>query len=144
MHDLPLHEVMRLVAAANAGGEGERQQLDALFGTGERLAVYGTLAPGQPNHGLVAPLGGEWTEGIVEGDLYPTGWGAIVGYPACRPRRGGADVKVEVLTTAALPAAWPMLDEFEGPEYRRILVAVFRHGAERRLYTVAHLYAARE
>src|ERR671911_2411458 len=93
MNDLSLPEVRRLVAAANAvrrqrdasggavGSDGRRAEgrLDALFGTGHTLAVYGTLAPGQPNHHVVAPLGGEWTDGLVEGDLLPEGWGASRG-----------------------------------------------------------------
>ena len=72
MDDLSLPEVRMLVAAANAvrqqrdaagsavGSDGRRakQQLDALYGTSHTLAVYGTPAPGQPNHHVVAPLGG--------------------------------------------------------------------------------------
>lgn len=154
MMELLLPEVSRLVAAANAarwrnGVSGvcdAERQLDALFGTSRTLAVYGTLAPGQPNHHVVAPLGGEWTDGLVEGDLFPVGWGAILGYPAFLPRAGGTAVAVKVLTSPLLPAAWPDLDRFEGPEYRRILIPVFRPalGDERRFYTVANLYAAAE
>jgi gamma-glutamylcyclotransferase (GGCT)/AIG2-like uncharacterized protein YtfP len=148
------------VAAANAargwGDGGERldepgaaaaeRQLDALFRTGQTLAVYGTLAPGEPNHHVVSPLGGAWTDGVVEGDLYPVGWGAALGYPAFRPRAGGPDVAVRVLTAPALSTEWPRLDRFEGPGYRRILVPVFTPGpdGERRLHTVANLYAAAE
>lgn len=156
--DLSLSEVNRLLAAANAArwqgdvagnpedrdaAEAERR-LDALFRTRQTLAVYGTLAPGRSNHHVVAPLGGEWTEGVVEGDLFPEGWGATLGYPAFRPRDGGPSVAVRVLTTPALETDWPRLDEFEGPGYRRILVPVFHPGStgERRLYTVANLYAA--
>lgn len=158
MADLSRTDVRRLVAAANVArwrsdvsgrteepgaGDAERQ-LDALFRTGHTLAVYGTLAPGQPNHHVVEPLGGEWTDGVVEGDLLPVGWGATLGYPAFRPRIGGAAVAVQVLTAPLLASAWPTLDRFEGPEYRRILVPVFRPGLadERRLFTVANLYAA--
>ena len=79
MDDLSLPEVRRLVDAANAlrrqsdasGSAGEsdarrtERQLDALFGSSHTLAVYGTLAPGQPNHHVLAPLGGEWTEGLI-------------------------------------------------------------------------------
>lgn len=153
-----LEEVSRLVAAANAarwldggaarapepGAADAERRLDELFRTGQALAVYGTLAPGQPNHHVVAPLGGEWTEGWVEGDLFPTGWGATLGYPAFRPREGGATVAVRVLTAPALAGDWPRLDRFEGPGYRRILVSVFRPAppGERRLLTVANLYAA--
>jgi gamma-glutamylcyclotransferase (GGCT)/AIG2-like uncharacterized protein YtfP len=158
MVDPSADEVERLVAAANAArwrGEGAGQaeqggaadaerRLDALFRTRGTLAVYGTLAPGRSNHHVVAPLGGEWTDGVVEGDLFPVGWGATLGYPAFRPRGGGPAVAVKVLAAPALAAAWPELDRFEGAEYRRILVPVFAPGRadERRLYTVANLYAA--
>jgi gamma-glutamylcyclotransferase (GGCT)/AIG2-like uncharacterized protein YtfP len=160
MMELALAEVSRLVAAANAarwrgGGAGRlgesgaadaERQLDALFRTGQTLAVYGTLAPGRPNHHVVAPLGGEWTEGVIEGDLHPVGWGATLGYPAFCPRAGGPAGAVHVLMAPALTTAWPGLDRFEGPGYRRILVPVFSPDPEdaRRLYTVANLYAAAE
>jgi gamma-glutamylcyclotransferase (GGCT)/AIG2-like uncharacterized protein YtfP len=160
MVHLSLAEVSRWVAAANAArwrsgvsGRAEEpsefdaeRQLDTLFRTSHTLAVYGTLAPGQPNHHVVAPLGGEWTDGLVEGDLFPVGWGAILGYPAFRPRAGGAAVAVKVLTSPLLATAWPDLDRFEGPEYQRILIPVFRSApvGERQLYTVANLYAAAE
>lgn len=153
---LSVDEVRRLVAAANAArrrsgraGRDEdpadaERQLETLFHTSRALAVYGTLAPGQPNHHVVAPLGGEWTHGLIEGDLLPTGWGATLGFPAFSPRVGGAAIRVQVLTAPGLPTAWPELDRFEGPEYRRILVPVFTPGGadQRRLYTVANLYAA--
>src|SRR5918911_1728848 len=101
---LSLREVTRLVAAANAArwrrdGPGRahasravdaERQLEALFGVSRVLAVYGTLAPGRPNHHVVAPLGGEWTDGLIEGDLLPEGWAADLGYPGFRPRVGGA------------------------------------------------------
>jgi gamma-glutamylcyclotransferase (GGCT)/AIG2-like uncharacterized protein YtfP len=158
MADSLLDDVTGLIAAANAArgwsdgsglasapsGADAEGQLEALFGVSRRLAVYGTLAPGRQNHHVVAPLGGEWVEGLVVGDLSAEGWGATLGYPAFRPRAGGAAIAVQVLTSAALPAAWPELDAFEGAEYRRILVPVFRPGPahERPLYTVANLYAA--
>jgi gamma-glutamylcyclotransferase (GGCT)/AIG2-like uncharacterized protein YtfP len=145
-----LSEVTRLVAAANEGrragaedSEVERQ-LDALFRISETLAVYGSLAPGQANHHIVAPLGGEWTGGVVEGELLPAGWGTGLGYLGFRPLAGGGTIAVQVLTAAALTTAWPMLDEFEGPEYQRILVPVFSVDGERRLQAVANLYAAAE
>ena len=114
------------------------------------MAVYGTLAPGQPNHYVVATLGGEWTDGLIEGDLLPVGWGAALGYPGFRPRAGGDAVAVQVLTAPLLATAWPTLDRFEGPGYQRIVVPVFStepgpgQAGERRLYTVANLYAATE
>ncbi|HEX6041360.1 gamma-glutamylcyclotransferase family protein [Longimicrobium sp.] len=157
MMELSLDEVNRLVDAANTarwqeGGSASAEavdaerRLEARFGTSRTLAVYGTLAPGEPNHHVVAPLGGDWTDGVIEGNLVPVGWGATLGYPAFRPRIGGADVAVKVLRAPALPAAWPELDRFEGPGYRRILVPVLTSDAkgERRLHAVANLYAAAE
>ncbi len=164
MEEVTLYEVRRLVDAANAArrqsdasggtvgsddGRAERR-LDALFGTGHTLAVYGTLAPGQPNHHVLAPLGGEWTDGMIEGDLIPLGWGAALGYPGFRPRAGGDAVAVKVLTAPSLATAWPDLDRFEGEGYRRILVPIFDtelgpgQAGERRLRTVANLYSANE
>src|SRR5215211_9302183 len=164
MDDLSLPEVRRWVDAANAlrrqgdasggaaGSDGRRaeQRLDNLFRTSHTLAVYGTLAPGQPNHHVLAPLGGEWTDGLIEGDLLPLGWDAALGYPGFRPRVGGDAVAVRVLTAPLLATAWPTLDHFEGPGYERILVAVFStergpwQAGERRLLTIANLYAATE
>ena len=57
---------------------------------------------------------------------------------------------MQVLTAPLLATAWPTLDRFEGPEYQRILVPVFStelspgQSGERRLHTVANLYAATE
>jgi gamma-glutamylcyclotransferase (GGCT)/AIG2-like uncharacterized protein YtfP len=164
MDDLSLPEVRRLVDAANAlrrqgdasGGAASvrsrraEQRLDDLFKTSHTLAVYGTLAPGQPNYHVLASLGGEWPDGLIEGDLLPMGWGADLGYPGFRPRIGGAAVAVQVLSAPLLATAWPTLDRFEGPGYQRILVPVFGmemgpgQAGERRLHTVANLYSPTE
>ena len=79
------------------------------------------------------------------------GWGAELGYPGFRPRAGGEAVAVWVLTASRLADAWLELDHFEGEGYRRILVPVFtkeigfaQEAGERRLYTVANLYAPTE
>ncbi len=158
MTDISFRDVTALITAVNAArgwrdglehspapdGAGAEGRRAARFGGNRKLAVYGTLAPGRPNHHVVAPLGGGWTDGIVEGDLSAEGWGATLGYPAFLPRVGGAAVAVQVLTSSALAEAWAELDRFEGPEYQRILVPVFRPGPadERHLYTVANIYAA--
>ena len=142
--------VMDLVDAANAARRRGRiaseveLHLDSLFRTGDRLAVYGSLAPGRQNHHIVEPLGGTWTDGFVEGDLATYGWGAAIGYPALYVRAGGPTVAVHVLTSVALRAAWVDLDLFEGVEYRRVLVPVWSTVTvgERALLTVANLYEA--
>lgn len=58
---------------------------------------------------------------------------------------------VWVLSASRLADAWSELDRFEGEGYRRILVPVFakemdtaQEAGERRLYTVANLYAPTE
>lgn len=140
-------ELVDVVNAARRRGRvagGAESQLDSLFGTAGRLAVYGSLAPGRQNHHIVAPLGGTWTEGVVEGDLTTYGWGAAIGYPALRLRRGGALVTVYVLASDALRQAWKELDLFEGVEYRRVVVPVWSTTirTDRALVTVANLYEA--
>jgi gamma-glutamylcyclotransferase (GGCT)/AIG2-like uncharacterized protein YtfP len=165
MDDLSLPEVWRLVDAANAprwrrdasgsaaGSDARRaeRRLDDLFGTGHTLATYGTLVPGGPNHHVVAPLGGEWTDGLIEGELITAGWGADLGYPGFRPRIGGDAVAVWVLRAPLLATAWPDLDRFEGEGYRRILVPVFSEeigsgqaGERQLLHTIANLYSPTE
>jgi gamma-glutamylcyclotransferase (GGCT)/AIG2-like uncharacterized protein YtfP len=165
MDDLSLPEVRRLVDAANAlrwqsdasGGASAsnarraERRLDDLFGTSHILATYGTLVPGGPNHHVLAPLEGEWTEGLIEGELITAGWGADLGYPGFRPRTGGDAVAVWVLRAPLLASAWPELDRFEGEGYRRILVPVFvteigggQEAGERRLHAVANLYSPAE
>ena len=39
----------------------------AAFKAAEHLIVYGSLSPGAPNHGRLAPLGGAWERGWVGG-----------------------------------------------------------------------------
>ncbi len=154
--DLSFAEVAELIVAANqargfdnnsrevyAGATDAEERLEILFGISQTLAVYGTLVPGRSNHHIVEPLGGEWTEGFVEGDLSPTGWGATLGFPAFRPRTNGPLVAVHVLTSSRLRSNWSTLDDFEGPAYQRILVPVLKVDAAniRQLHTVANLYA---
>jgi gamma-glutamylcyclotransferase (GGCT)/AIG2-like uncharacterized protein YtfP len=133
-------------AGTKARTRGQRAEirLQEVFRCDQRLAVYGTLAPGRVNHHMVSPLGGEWTPGIAEGDLYQVGWGAALGFMAFRPVPGGPSVDVQVLAAESLPGAWADLDRFEGAEYVRILVPIFTSTSdgERRLATVANLYAA--
>jgi gamma-glutamylcyclotransferase (GGCT)/AIG2-like uncharacterized protein YtfP len=137
---------LELIAAANSGDRNAVRELDRAFGTSEILAVYGSLAPGKSNYHIVEPLGGEWTDGFIEGDLFQTGWGAALGYWSFRPRAGGERIAVKVLTSPRLSGAWQMLDDFEGSEYERILVAVFKNGSADlpELLTVANIYAAKQ
>jgi hypothetical protein len=51
------------------------------LGPQHRLAVYGTLGPGGPNHHILADLDGRWIDGTVRGHLREEGWGSELGYP---------------------------------------------------------------
>lgn len=90
----------------------------------DRLAVYGTLAPGRSNHHEVAMLRGRWIDGTVRGHLHQSGWGAALGFPGLVLDDAGPVVPVQVLESADLLAHWERLDTFEGPGYERVLVAV--------------------
>ena len=90
----------------------------------ERLATYGTLAPGQINHHQLSDLTGDWREGTVRGRLVDAGWGAAHGCPGLILDPEGDDVDVHIFQSPDLPDHWPRLDEFEGPGYRRVVTQV--------------------
>jgi gamma-glutamylcyclotransferase (GGCT)/AIG2-like uncharacterized protein YtfP len=89
-----------------------------------KLFVYGTLAPGQPNHSVLKPLGGDWQRATLKGTLYDQGWGADQGCPGIVPSDEGDNVEGYVFTSDALPQFWAQLDAFEGDEYQRTAVTV--------------------
>ncbi len=114
---------------------------DALLGyPSRRLAVYGSLRPGESNHHLVAEIPGRWSEGFVRGTLHESGWGATLGYPALVWDEEGPEVPVRILMADGLPEHWDRLDAFEGDAYLRILVPVVTAETE----CVCNLYALRE
>jgi len=106
-----------------------------------RLAVYGSLAPGKANHHLLAYYAGVWTRGRVRGDLVNAGWGAAGGFPGLLPRRDGPWVAVHVLESPSLTSGWQALDEFEGSEYRRVVVPVYAEDADAHFLFDASIYA---
>jgi gamma-glutamylcyclotransferase (GGCT)/AIG2-like uncharacterized protein YtfP len=91
--------------------------------TEHRLATYGTLAPGRPNHHHLSDLAGAWRVGKVRGTLVQKGWGAALGYPAL-VLGGGDEIEVHLFESVELPDHWARLDDFEGAEYRRVRVQV--------------------
>jgi gamma-glutamylcyclotransferase (GGCT)/AIG2-like uncharacterized protein YtfP len=132
----------------SAATESEAMQLgeleayfDQSFSAACKLAVYGSLAPGQINHAVVADIQGRWENGLaVRGELVRQGWGASLGFPALKWLADGAEVPVQLLLSTQLPQHWPRLDAFEGAEYQRVLAPVYR--AET-FITVANLYELR-
>jgi gamma-glutamylcyclotransferase (GGCT)/AIG2-like uncharacterized protein YtfP len=96
-----------------------------------RLAVYGTLAPGQVNHHQISALTGQWRRGTVKGNLFSSGWGAALGFPGLILDPLGPAVDVHLFEPADLPQHWARLDEFEGSGYRRVVTTVNTEEGER-------------
>lgn len=101
----------------------------------KRLAVYGSLAPGHENYWVLKGLRGTWANGVVRGHLHQEGWGATMGYSAMKFDEKGPEIEVQVFESDELPDHWARIDEFEGREYKRVLVPVtFADGEVRRCY----------
>jgi gamma-glutamylcyclotransferase (GGCT)/AIG2-like uncharacterized protein YtfP len=98
----------------------------------QKLAVYGALSPGQPNHGMLRGLDGSWTPVRLNGVLDETG------PPTFSFSTKGSAVEAELLTSADLAEHWARLDEFEGSAYMRQLGLVWRADSPR----VANVYVA--
>lgn len=89
-----------------------------------RLAIYGTLAPGETNHHEISMIEGAWLRGIVRGWLSADGWGLTFGFPGMRLDPEGDEIHVQVLESADVPDHWDRLDTFEGEEYERVEACV--------------------
>jgi hypothetical protein len=64
-----------------------------------RLAVYGTLRRGEPNHSELAKFEGKWREASVHGELVERGWLSHFTWNVLGP-----EVAVEILESPALEA----------------------------------------
>lgn len=87
----------------------------------ERLASYGTLAPGEENQHQLDELDGRWIEGVVLGKRVKAGWGTWLGFPGFVLDPNGGQVKVHIFESKDLPQHWQRLDDFEGEEYKRVI-----------------------
>ncbi len=90
----------------------------------QRLFVYGTLGPGRPNEHVLTAIGGTWDEASVNGYLKQQGWGADMGYPGIVLDDTGDEIKGFIFRSDTLDDHWDKLDDFEGDEYRRVLIKV--------------------
>lgn len=88
------------------------------------LAVYGTLAPGESNHHVVADIDGRWVPIGLRGHRFTARWRDTPGYPGFTPDPGGPLVPALALVADELADHWDRLDAFEGPGYRRVEVDV--------------------
>lgn len=104
------------------------------------LIIYGTLAPGQPNHSKIEHIKGEWLKGSIKGKLVNEGWGAALGYFGFKhsPIYEQETIKAYILISDELADHWPYLDDFEGEGYRRILV---KYDLENGAVGVGNIYA---
>jgi len=84
--------------------------------------VYGSLAPGQPNYHEISDVPGVWHEGHIYGNILEVGWGASIGYPGLKWDPSGPKVSASILESNVLHQHWERLDEFEGEEYKRIII----------------------
>jgi gamma-glutamylcyclotransferase (GGCT)/AIG2-like uncharacterized protein YtfP len=101
-----------------------RDLFEALFSTpSQRLAVYGTLAPGEPNASLLGSVAGQWSSGIVQGVVAERH-----GLKEFTWTTEGDSIPVKVLSAERLAQQFDAIDRFEGPNYRRILVPVEING----------------
>lgn len=94
----------------------------------EKLFVYGTLAPGQPNAHVLGEVEGEWEKGFVWGKLFDEGWGNAMGFPGIRLDPKDQKVEGQIFTSPRLTDLWPVLDDFEGDGYERVTATAFTNG----------------
>jgi gamma-glutamylcyclotransferase (GGCT)/AIG2-like uncharacterized protein YtfP len=82
-----------------------------------KLIVYGSLAPGEANHILLAGLVGEWHPCRIRGRM-----GTYRGFKSFCYDPQGPEHPAWLLESADLPRVIPDLDDFEGEEYERIII----------------------
>ena len=90
----------------------------------QKLFVYGTLRPGQPNEHILKEIGGQWKKGYIWGELFEEGWGAELGSPGIRLKNKTDKVEGYVFYSDNLSDHWKQLDSFEGEAYERVMVEV--------------------
>ncbi len=103
----------------------------------DRLFTYGSLKPGGPNEHVLDGNDGEWQAATVTGHLVEVGWGAALGYPALQLDINGEEIPGFVFASDHLSDDWHRLDEFEGPEYRRVIAEIRLDSGET---VAAHIY----
>ncbi len=85
---------------------------------------------------------GHWEEAIVKGNLKPQGWGSKMGYPGIvLDAEKGDEIKGHIFSSDNLEKHWDELDQFEGDEYRRVLIEV---KTKDKMYVDAYIYILRE
>ncbi len=126
-------------AGASSPSSDAELSVESRFGCSRRVAIYGSLAPGEANHHQIADLRGTWERGSVRGRKLDRGWGAGVGFPGLELSPEVGEVPVMLFVSDDLPGAWARLDAFEGSDYCRVLTPVRREGVVVGVATVYEL-----
>jgi gamma-glutamylcyclotransferase (GGCT)/AIG2-like uncharacterized protein YtfP len=109
--------------------------IDVLLGAPSgKLVVYGSLAPGEVNHELLADITGDWEQCYIRGAIAES-------RGLRRLHRGPAydELTAKLFASKELPLLWQRLDSFEGTSYKRRLIPA-RTGLRTQ---VANVYLAR-
>ncbi len=107
-----------------------------------RLLTYGTLSPGGSNQHVLEPVNAVTHPARVIGQLRDLGpYKAFVPTDSDR-LRDGSRVEAFLHESEALSDYWHVLDDFEGPSYRRILVPYeIQPDNHEPAYSVAYIYS---
>lgn len=97
-----------------------------------RLAVYGTLAPNEPNESILSEIKGDWINGKINGLI-----DQVENLPTFKWVINNREVEVQLFCSEELPKYWQEIDRFEGCNYRRILIPV---KLKNNVFTVANIY----
>lgn len=131
-------------ALADALGALDPRARDAeILRAGQRLAIYGSLAPEGANHHVLDPVQPQsWSPASLRARLIPDAcYGA---FPAVViGDRSVPSLPVHLLESPSLPRHWERLDEFEGPAYRRTIAPVERADGTVAAACVYELHPAR-
>jgi gamma-glutamylcyclotransferase (GGCT)/AIG2-like uncharacterized protein YtfP len=98
---------------------------------GERLVIYGTLAPGKENHDVIEDLSGEYSDCAIHGRIKE-----VDGLPYFTWAPSGGSLGAQLFSSKQLPDKWDDLDRFEGDGYKRRLIPAATDGG----LTVASIY----
>lgn len=101
----------------------------------ERLIVYGSLAPGGPNNFMLARLEGTWIKCVIRGRM-----GKYRGFKVFKFDPDGDEHQAWLFSSPLLPRKFPDLDDYEGDEYRRILIPAVIDDQEILAYIYEGLY----
>jgi gamma-glutamylcyclotransferase (GGCT)/AIG2-like uncharacterized protein YtfP len=92
--------------------------IDVLLGApSTKLVVYGSLAPGEANHELLADITGDWEQCYIRGAITESN-----GLRQLHGTQAGDEVTVHLFASKELPLLRQRLDSFEGASYKRRLI----------------------